>query len=168
MRELVRGRAEHALQRLDRRVALVRREEARPVRDRARVLHRARFEVRDPDRVGPGRMDQLEGELRLLAGFINAREGAPGVRRLELRRGVALFTAERAIKPPEGVADAALPGDLEHVLAGGYVARESERRGLRFGVGLDVGDLVGAVDRRAEDLELDRVERDFPRGPCRK
>ena len=58
-------------------------------------------------------MDQLEGELRLEFGFIEAREGAPGVGRLELRRGVALFTAERAIKPPERVADAALPGDLE-------------------------------------------------------
>src|SRR5438270_532919 len=121
----------------------------------------------DARRGVPGRMDQLEGELRLELRFIKAREGAPGVRRLELRRGVALFTAERAIQPPERVADAALPGDLEHVLAGGYVARESECRRLRFGVRLDVGDLVGAVDRRAEDLELDRVERDFPREPCR-
>src|SRR5207247_1684496 len=62
------------------------------------------------DRGVPGRMDQLEGELRLEFGFIEAREGAPGVGRLELRRGVALFTAERAIKPPERAADAALPG----------------------------------------------------------
>ena len=51
MGDLMRGGAEDSLQRLDRRVAVVRREEPRAVRDRARVLHRARFEVGDADRV---------------------------------------------------------------------------------------------------------------------
>ena len=51
VRELMRGGREHTLHRGDRRVATVGGEQPRSVRDRAGILHRARFEVGDADRV---------------------------------------------------------------------------------------------------------------------
>ena len=251
--ELVRGGAEDPFERLDRCVAVVGREKTRAVRDRAGVLHRARLEVGDADRVDlyvgvrdggvvlqpldrahvrVARVDALLGEagrkahadrharrrrhgrrelvradrerdevrrdLRCLRGsgcgvrrssmasweamgmfpiaafpagwisssekrglelgLVEAGERAPRVGRFELRRGVALLAAERSVQAAQRVADPALPRDLEDVLAGRNLAREVKGRGLRLRVPLGAFELVLAVDRRADDVELDGVE----------
>ena len=105
-------------------------------------------------------MDQLEGEPRLELRLVEAGKGAPRVGRLELRRGVALLAAERAVQAAERVPDPALPGDLESVLARRDLAGEAKRRGLGLAVEGDTFERR-LVDRCAVDVQVDRVKDDL-------
>ena len=105
-------------------------------------------------------MDQLDGEPGLELGLVEAGERAPGIRRLELRRRVALLATERAIQAAEGIADPAFPGDPERVLAGRDLVGESERRGLRLAVERDTFQ-SRLIDRGALDLQIDCVKHDL-------
>ena len=82
-----------------------------------------------------------------------------GHRPPELRGGVALLASKRAYRPRSG-RGCALPGDLEDVLAGRFT-RELERRGLCSASMAGFLEIVLSVDRRSDDVELERMKGDL-------
>ena len=115
------------------------------------------------DRGVAGGVNKLERELCLELGLIEAWERAPSVGRLELRRGITLLAADRAIEAAQRLTDPTGPLDLERVVARRDLLREAQDRDLRVRLETRVLER-DAVDICRRDVQLDRMEHDLAAG----
>ena len=116
---------------------------------------------------------QRQRERRLQIGLVPAREVAPGVGGLEVRRdddvlGAGIVGVARAVHPLHEIAEPARELQSQRVLAGGEHRRQLQREPACRGIGHRLVDLdhllVGADQRAGVHGDLGAVEHDLAHG----